>query len=121
MMYSFIKPLKELAKGLYIVLKNGFKSDVTLMYPEKKKILNDNFRGKIKYNKEKCIKCRLCQKVCPSKGTITIDKEFIIDFSQCIFCANCVENCPKGALQITKEYELASKNKKDLIFKEEIN
>ncbi|MCD7740562.1 MAG: NADH-quinone oxidoreductase subunit I [Candidatus Gastranaerophilales bacterium] len=121
MIDSFIIPIKDLFKGLYTVLKNAFKPDVTLLYPEHKKILNENFRGKIKYIKENCIKCKLCQKVCPSKGTITIDKEFIIDYSQCIFCANCVEYCPKGALQITKEYELASNNKNDLIFKEDIN
>ncbi len=121
MINSFINPIKELIKGLYIVLKNGFKPDVTLLYPEQKKSLNQNFRGKIKYDKTKCIKCGICKKVCPSKGTITIDKEFIINFLQCIFCANCVENCPKGALQITKEYELASKNKNDLIFKEDIS
>ncbi len=121
MIKSFINPVKELLKGLYVVLKNGFKKDVTLLYPEQKKSLNQNFRGKIKYDKEKCIKCRLCRKVCPSKGTISIDNEFTINYAQCIFCANCVENCPKGALMLSAEYELAAKNKEDLIFSEDIN
>ncbi|HIS89656.1 TPA: 4Fe-4S binding protein [Candidatus Avigastranaerophilus faecigallinarum] len=121
MIKSFIYPIKELIKGLLTVLKNGFKEKVTLEYPEKKKVLNNNFRGKIKYDKTKCIKCKICQKVCPAKGTIEINETFKIDYSQCIFCANCVEFCPKGALTITKEYELATNNKNELIFNEGIN
>lgn len=121
MINNFINPIKELIKGLLTVLKNGLKEDVTLEYPEKKKSLNNNFRGKIKYDKTKCIKCKICQRVCPTKGAIEINKTFKINYSQCIFCANCVENCPKGALTISKEYELATKNKNELIFNEEIN
>lgn len=118
---SFLNPIKELLKGLYTVLKNGFKPDVTLEYPEKRKELNQNFRGKIKYNKDRCIKCKLCQKVCPAKGAITIDSSFKINFSQCIFCGNCIENCPKQALEKTNEYELATTDKKNLILKEDFN
>lgn len=121
MINSFFNPIKELFKGLLIVLKNGFKQDVTLEYPEKKKELNSNFRGKIKYDKDKCIKCKLCQNVCPAKGAITIQESFEIDFSQCIFCGNCVENCPRQALSLTNEYELATTNKESLIFKKDFN
>ena len=53
MIMSFLNPLKALLKGLAVVLKNALKPDVTLEYPEKKKPLNENFRGRIKYIKEK--------------------------------------------------------------------
>ncbi len=119
MIQSFINPIKELLKGLFTVLKNGFKPDVTLQYPEEKKTLNENFRGKIKYNKDKCIKCRICKMVCPLKDAIVItENEFKIDYSQCIFCYNCVEHCTKNALIKTTEYELASTDKDLLILKE---
>ncbi len=121
MITSFFKPITALLKGLEVVLKNAFKPDVTLQYPEEKKQLNSNFRGRIKYIKENCIKCGLCKRVCPVKTAITIEKEFVIDYTKCIFCANCTEFCPKKALVTTKEYELASKDKNSLIIKEEIN
>lgn len=117
---NFINPINELLKGLCVVLKNAFKHTVTLEYPETKKELNNDFRGKIKYIKENCIKCGICQKVCPSKGTITIDETFNLDYSQCIFCGNCVENCSKKALVFTKEYELSSYSKEELKIKEDL-
>ncbi len=119
MINSFILPIKELIKGLYTVLKNGFKKRVTLEYPEKKKLLNNNFRGKINYIKEKCIKCGICQSVCPLKACIQIGTVFSIDLSQCIFCGNCIENCPRNALYFTKEYELSVEDKNELILKED--
>lgn len=122
MIKSFVNPIKELFKGLFIVLKNGLKPDVTLQYPEEKKTLNENFRGKIKYNKEKCIKCAVCTRVCPSKGAVFIkNNEFTLDYAQCIYCYNCVENCSKNALERTSEFELAALNKEELILKEELN
>lgn len=114
MINSFFNPIKELIKGLFTVLKNGFKPRTTLEYPEKRKQLNSNFRGKIKYIKEKCVKCGLCKRVCPNKNSIKIDDTLTIDFSNCIFCGNCVENCPKNALEFTQEFELATANKEDL-------
>ena len=117
---SFINPINELLNGLKIVLKNAFKPIVTLEYPEKKKNLNENFRGKIKYIKENCVKCGICQKVCPSKGTINISETFLLDYSQCIFCGNCVEHCAKKALVFTKEYELSQYSKDELQIKEDL-
>ena len=41
---------------------------------------------------------------------------------KCIFCGNCVYHCPKSAVRMTKEYELATDKKEDLILVfEEVN
>jgi NADH-quinone oxidoreductase subunit I len=101
-----------------------------LEYPEKKAELNEFFRGehaqKFDENgKLNCTACGTCQRVCPSFGTIEIEKakdddgksypkNYTIDLNKCIFCGNCVQYCPFGAIKMTKKYELASSEKSSL-------
>src|SRR5574344_278028 len=122
-----IKYTISLILGLLTVFKHLFKKPVTLEYPEKKNELNDNFRGEqalvVDTNGNiKCIACGTCQRVCPSCGTIYIEKDknesgkfypkiFNIDLSSCIFCGNCVKFCPQHAIVMTKVYELAKDSK----------
>ena len=119
-----LNEIKALWEGLWTVFKHLFKKPVTLEYPEKRRELNDEFRGKLET--KGCIGCRICQKVCPT-GAINIDKTpekivYKIDMKKCIFCGNCVYHCPKSAVRMTKEYELATDKKEDLILVfEEVN
>lgn len=115
--------IKSTFEGLMTVFKHLFKRAVTLEYPEKKKILNDSFRGKLEVNG--CVGCGVCLKVCPT-GAISYQKDengkvcnYKIDLKKCIFCGNCSYYCPTGAIKMTKDYELASENKEDLILKYE--
>lgn len=41
-------------------------------------------------------------------------EDFKIDLKKCIFCGNCSYYCPKGAIKMSSEYELASQDKNDL-------
>jgi len=77
------------------------------------------FRGKIQYDKEKCIGCKLCIKVCPT-GAIEFkpeDKKIKIYLSRCCFCSQCNDICPVQCLSMSKEFLLADTDKysKDLI------
>ena len=47
---------------------------------------------KIKIDKEKCISCNLCERVCKS-GCID-KKNKAVDFSRCVSCYNCLTVCP---------------------------
>ena len=48
----------------------------------------------LKVDREKCIDCGKCQKVCPMQLSVNE----ILDKPDCIKCARCVEACPKHAL-----------------------
>ena len=111
MKLSFIKFVKTLFEGLSVVFKHLFRKPVTLEYPEKKKEMNEHFRGKLKI--ENCVGCKICQKVCPT-GAISMTKNdegkvisYKIDLRKCIFCGNCTFYCPHKSIKMTKEYELA--------------
>ena len=110
-----LSDIKALIIGHWTVFKHSFKSRVTLEYPEKKQILSDTFRGKPCWNSEKCIACKICEKVCPADAVkITKNNDNIeccIDLSKCILCGNCMYYCPKQAIALSKEYELATDNK----------
>lgn len=124
------KDIKAVILGHLTVFKHLFKGPVTLEYPEKKAVLNDKFRGvhaltSDASGKLKCTACGTCQRVCPSFGTIEIEKEkddngkfypknYTIDLNKCIFCGNCVQYCPFDAIKMTKNYELADEKNSSL-------
>jgi len=73
----------------------------------------DRFRGKIAYDRETCIGCKLCIRVCPTKAIefIPEDKKVKIFISRCCFCAQCNEVCPTNSLSMTDEFLLSNYDK----------
>lgn len=107
-----LKSIKYTLLSMFTVFKHLFKKPVTLEYPEKRITPPEKFRGKPAVSG--CIKCETCIKVCPA-GAIKIEEnKFKIDLKKCIFCGNCQYYCPKKAIILGSEYELASENTNDL-------
>jgi formate hydrogenlyase subunit 6/NADH:ubiquinone oxidoreductase subunit I len=95
------------------VLKNLFRKPATVKYPKQRRELPENFRGKPVVDKERCISCGLCVKVCPD-GAVTLDektKKPRIWMGLCMMCGRCAEVCPRIAITMSKEFELATYNK----------
>lgn len=116
-----INKLIALLVGHFTIFKHSFKKRVTLEYPETKKVLPETFRGKPVWYSDKCIACKLCERVCPA-AAVKIEKtdaniKFNLDLTRCIMCGNCMYHCPKDAIKLSKEYELATDNKK-LLYEE---
>jgi formate hydrogenlyase subunit 6/NADH:ubiquinone oxidoreductase subunit I len=100
------------AKMLEELLRSLTKKPATVRYPAQGRDMPKGFRGKLIFDPEKCVGCKLCMRDCPT-GAIEIrkikEKEFeaVINLGKCIYCAQCVDSCMKKALEATPEYELA--------------
>ena len=94
----------------------------TIAYPLEPAKVAHRFRGALKFDREKCIGCKICMRVCPATA-IEIEKipdieekkfKAIVSMDKCIFCGQCVESCPKNALENTEAFELATLNRDSL-------
>jgi NAD(P)H-quinone oxidoreductase subunit I len=72
-----------------------------------------NFRGKILYDRETCIGCKICTRVCPANAIefLAETKRIRIYVTQCIFCSQCNEACPTSALHMGEEFLLATEDR----------
>lgn len=53
---------------------------------------------RIKCDKEKCISCGKCKRVCPMDVDVTDNSRKRKNGTECILCMECVQECPKKAL-----------------------
>lgn len=49
-------------------------------------------------DKEKCVSCGKCKKVCPMNVDVTDSSRKRENGTECILCLECSKNCPKGAI-----------------------
>jgi len=75
----------------------------------------EKFRGKIAYDKESCIGCRLCIRVCPSRAIefLPEEKKIKIRIDRCIFCSQCNDVCPTNSLSMSENFLLANEDRLD--------
>jgi ferredoxin len=71
------------------------------------------FRGKIVYDRDTCIGCKMCNRVCPANAIefLPDTKRVRIWITQCIFCGQCTDACPKDCLHMSDEFLLATEDR----------
>jgi Ni,Fe-hydrogenase III small subunit/formate hydrogenlyase subunit 6/NADH:ubiquinone oxidoreductase subunit I len=101
---------KSLATGL-----------VTTGYPATPEPAPPAFRGRPRLDPGRCTGEARCAEVCPS-GCITVTRDpagagrvWTLDLAPCLFCGLCAEVCPTGAITLSGEYELAVRDRRDLV------
>jgi Ni,Fe-hydrogenase III small subunit/Pyruvate/2-oxoacid:ferredoxin oxidoreductase delta subunit len=99
-------------------LKQGHR---TIPYPRQEPTMPDRFRGLPVLDSSKCPEdCRACADACPTNA-IAIDAQGVsLDLGRCLFCTDCVEACPEGAIRYTQDYRLATRGREDLVLQGQI-
>jgi NADH-quinone oxidoreductase chain I len=113
-------------KALLTSIRNSLRKPVTEIYPTKKFSPPQRYRGRHIFFDELCIGCSLCAKVCPNNTIVMLERAEqtdpklkhrpIIDLNRCIFCGYCAEVCPAKCLFMGRGYEMAGKDKGELLF-----
>jgi NADH-quinone oxidoreductase chain I len=132
--------LPEIARGMFVVIKNVFKKKDTVAYPEVRRRPFPRYKGRHILDRhtdglEKCIGCELCAGACPADAIYVVAAEntpearfspgeryaqiYQINYLRCIFCGLCVEACPTEALLMTTEYELSASSREAMIYKKD--
>jgi formate hydrogenlyase subunit 6/NADH:ubiquinone oxidoreductase subunit I len=125
------------AKMLGALLDGLVTKPATVLYPFERLKVPPQFRGRIAYEAASCIGCKICMRDCPSDAirivkyeggpfrfayvsALTGERKLAeipsaakkrhrarLRFSRCIYCAQCVESCPKKCLRSTEQYDVA--------------
>jgi Ni,Fe-hydrogenase III small subunit/NAD-dependent dihydropyrimidine dehydrogenase PreA subunit len=96
-------------------LKQGHR---TIPYPVQEPTLPDRFRGLPVIDSSRCRdSCRACADGCPTDAIVVDGMGLRLDLGRCLFCTDCVQACPEGAIRYTQEYRLATRKREDLVLR----
>jgi len=125
---------KQLGLAVYramrVTLINLLRRPITVHYPERPRTYPDRYRGLLaltydpETGEENCIGCRLCEFVCPPQ-VIAVEmlksegrnyaKTFTLELYACEFCELCVQVCPTDAIIMTKSFDLATADRREML------
>ena len=89
----------------------------TLPFPAAEPILPEQFRGLPQIDEARCQSdCKVCVDICPTDA-LTKNDSLTIDLGRCLFCPECANACPEGAIHFSQQYRLATSHRTDLVLR----
>jgi len=104
------------------LLRNLVSRRATVLYPfkDREKVhVPEGLRGRLTFNRQLCIGCGMCFRVCPSETVEMIEDEkgkrprFYLD--RCTHCQQCEDVCPTKAIGLTQQFENFGFDRKEMI------
>jgi Ni,Fe-hydrogenase III small subunit/formate hydrogenlyase subunit 6/NADH:ubiquinone oxidoreductase subunit I len=106
---------------MFKVLQKTFRTGiVTVPYPREPARVSEYFRGRPHFDLERWNDARPAAEVCPTGAIVVFDqgdqRQVTVDYGRCVFCGQCADVSNDGAVQVTQEFEMAARHRRDLIF-----
>jgi Ni,Fe-hydrogenase III small subunit/formate hydrogenlyase subunit 6/NADH:ubiquinone oxidoreductase subunit I len=96
---------------------------VTIGYPDAPATAPERFRGAPHFDFERWRDARPAAEACPTEAISIRESDnarhVTVDYGLCIFCGQCAEANNDGAVQMTRQFELAARERGDLVLNAE--
>jgi Ni,Fe-hydrogenase III small subunit/NAD-dependent dihydropyrimidine dehydrogenase PreA subunit len=89
----------------------------TVRYPATPPEMPERFRGLPVLDSTHCpTGCGACDEACATGAIRAGAKGLEVDLGRCLFCSDCIQACPEGAIAYSGDHRLAARSREELVF-----